>query len=350
MRLVRQIAWVILIACTLVLSRAFAQEKAEPEATPELRFAKTSGPHLFLTSSDLQAIKALRGKQPWVDPFIANLKEVTDARMAQPVTLPAESGANNAAHYDLSDITNLRSEAPALGLLFQLTGDERYAEREITLLIKYAEKYPGYPETAQQGRALDTAANEARWAMGLAWGYDLCRSRMNDDQRQIFDAFMKALAAQIRRGSETEEVGAKLWTKTGVLVLGCVLDSTKYAGMVLGGRDSIPEILATRTGPLDLAEPAGWATQAAHCCGLKAVETAGAFFFSGIMKTMDENKSDHRGAVKRAAGWLEWAFEQYRDSRFSAALSAYYASGGERSGDLVFLFARRELPQLRASD
>lgn len=345
MSLVRAVALLLFLVCTLTQTCVFAQdEKAEPAATPETKFTKTSGPHLFLTSADLQAIKALRGKQPWVEPFIAHLKEVTDARMAQPFALPAE-GSGNAPHFELSDIMNLRSEAIALGLLFHLTGDENYAEREITLLLKYAEKYPGYPETEQQGRALDTAAHEARWAMGLAWGYDLCRSRMNDDQRQIFDAFMKTLAAQILRGSEADSVESMLWAKAGVLVLGCVLDSNKYANAVLNGSDSIIEILATRTGPTQLADPAGWAAQAAHCAGFKNVETAASGLFRGIMKTVDADKSEQNDSIKRAAGWLEWAFEQYRDSRYSAALSVYYASGNERTGDLVFLFARRDLPQ-----
>jgi hypothetical protein len=84
------------------------------------------------------------------------------------------------------------------GLLYQVTGDTRYADKARVILLAYAERYRTYPMHDNQGRpgrgarVASQSLSEASWLVPIAQGADLVWTRLTEaDRRAIADQLLR---------------------------------------------------------------------------------------------------------------------------------------------------------------
>ena len=75
------------------------------------------------------------------------------------------------------------------GLLYQMTGDMRYAAFARDMLLEYAALYPGLgthplPKAGSPGRLFWQSLNEAVWLVHSIQGYDLIHSALSNPRQK----------------------------------------------------------------------------------------------------------------------------------------------------------------------
>jgi hypothetical protein len=99
-------------------------------------------------------------------------------------TLDFDGNAIMAAH------NNLAEAVVNLGVVYQVTGDDRYAKRAREILLAYADRYQQYPLHDNQGRpgkgahVASQSLTESSWLINVAQGADLVWSTLSDDDRK----------------------------------------------------------------------------------------------------------------------------------------------------------------------
>ncbi len=86
----------------------------------------------------------------------------------------------------------LASRLRDLGILYQVTGDQRYARKAREIAIFYAERYASYPLHTIRGEARigggkvgPQTLDEAVWLIPMAQGVDLIRDILSDAEREL---------------------------------------------------------------------------------------------------------------------------------------------------------------------
>jgi len=104
---------------------------------------------------------------------------------------------------------NNAQDMAALGMMYNLTGDPKYAEYCKSMLLAYAAGYPkyGHPadwtenkyRSAQDGRLTGQFLEDGFWLMNTAFAYDLVYSLPSwtvEERKQVRDDLFKAVAAE----------------------------------------------------------------------------------------------------------------------------------------------------------
>jgi hypothetical protein len=89
------------------------------------------------------------------------------------------------AHLDFAD------ELVGLGVVYQVSGEKKYADKGREILLAYADKYESYPVHDNQGRpggagghVASQSLTEATWLIQMAQGADLIWDTLSDDERK----------------------------------------------------------------------------------------------------------------------------------------------------------------------
>lgn len=133
----------------------------------------------------LHGTRLRQGKQigPWQWEHICPTGPHTMEGDPSKATLDFDGNAISAVHS-----ARIR-EATDDGLLFQMTGDARYARKSRAILLAYAEKYRSYPPRDNKGkpkiggRVATQALTEASWLMGAIQASDLVWDTMTAAER-----------------------------------------------------------------------------------------------------------------------------------------------------------------------
>jgi hypothetical protein len=92
-----------------------------------------------------------------------------------------------AAHLDYAE------QLISLGVVYQVTRDEKYAKRSREILLAYADKYESYPLHDNQGRpgsgghVASQSLTEASWLINVVQGADLVWSTLSDADRKTIE-------------------------------------------------------------------------------------------------------------------------------------------------------------------
>ena len=208
------------------------------KATPPI-LALPPHPRLLLDKKGIAELKDRIATAPWAKTEWASLKAEADRTLNEPVNLPSRGG--NWSHnyvcpihgtrlklgkqigpwqwehlcptgphilhgdpskatldFDGNAISGVHSErireATDDGLLFQVTGDTRYAAKARAILLAYAEKYRSFPPRDNKGnpkiggRVATQPLTEASWLMGAIQASDLIWDTMSQiEQKQMAD-------------------------------------------------------------------------------------------------------------------------------------------------------------------
>jgi hypothetical protein len=131
-------------------------------------------PTIVLTKPEALAIKNALGKYPLLDHSYNETKAMVDHALANPTDVPQPGEAGGYAHERHKQ--NYR-EMQAAGLLYQITGEVKYAQFVRDMLEKYALLYPTlgpHPLAMNQapGKLFHQSLNEANWLVAVDIAYD----------------------------------------------------------------------------------------------------------------------------------------------------------------------------------
>jgi len=123
-------------------------------------------PGIFLTSQSVKEIKKSIGKYPAFDKSYYELKAIADAALTKEIVVPKPKDGGGG--YTHEKHKNNYYEMNASGMLYQITGEKKYAQFVLDMLKKYAEMYPTLGTHPAQnsetpGKLFWQALNEAVW-------------------------------------------------------------------------------------------------------------------------------------------------------------------------------------------
>ena len=161
-------------------------------------FADAARPSLILTAAGVQEIRSAKKTYPL---FEATLTEATDRvsfslQEGIVVPLPKDPGGGY-THERHKENYKIIHDA---GLLYQITGDQKYAEHAKALLFAYADMYkdlPLHPAKKEQspGRLFWQNLNESVWLVYTIQGYDAIAGNLNAAERaRIEDNLLRPVA------------------------------------------------------------------------------------------------------------------------------------------------------------
>jgi len=198
------------------------------------------------TSSAVPATEADNSQTiaPLFDRTIAAIKSNLDKRMdaGVPVPQPVDAGGGY-THEQHKQNAKTIYEA---GMLFELTGDERYRDLAASVLLDYAAMYPAlglHPQQKEQtpGRLFWQSLNEAMWLVYAIQGYDAIRADLDPDIRtRIETGVLRPMAEFLSEGqpdtfNKIHNHGT--WAVAAVGMTGYTLDERAWVNQALLGLD-----------------------------------------------------------------------------------------------------------------
>ncbi len=147
-------------------------------------------PNLILTKTDANKIKQSLGKYPILDRSVQLSKKIVDEALQNPVDVPWPKDPGGG--YTHEKHKQNYNEMYQAGLLFQITGDEKYAVFIRDMLRKYAEMYPKlgkHPKAKKQtpGRLFWQSLNETVWLVHTIQAYDCIYDWLDEKDRHLFE-------------------------------------------------------------------------------------------------------------------------------------------------------------------
>jgi oligo-alginate lyase len=226
---VRRTGLLIAAAALAIASPAFAQD---PAAAPVL--------------VDASAFAAMRAEETRYPLFAAELERMrteVDASIRAGINVPVPKDPGGGFTHEQHK-RNYRSIYGA-GLLYRLTGEQKYRDFARDLLLAYAKLYPTlgpHPAAANQvpGRLFWQSLNDSVWLVHGIQGYDAIRDSLTPDQRRTIDdnVFRKMAAFQIGEKANFNRIhNHATWAAAGVGMTGYVLRDPGLVEVALKGTD-----------------------------------------------------------------------------------------------------------------
>lgn len=145
---------------------------------------------LLLTSEGLASIKNNLGNVPLFDASLSQTKEEVDAILKKEIDVPIPKDmAGGYTHMQHKQNYIILQKA---GVLFQVYGDEKYANYIREVLMEYARLYPTlplHPETRSysRGKLFWQCLNDANWLVNMSQAYDAIYDWLPAKDRKILE-------------------------------------------------------------------------------------------------------------------------------------------------------------------
>ena len=203
--------------------------------------AQAQHPSIFITRAEAASIRADAAKYPVLAKSVDNAKAVVAAALAGKIDVPQPGEAGGYAHERHKQ--NYR-EMQAAGLLWQITGDEKYPRFVRDMLEKYAVLYPtlgAHPLSKNQapGKLFHQSLNEANWLVAAAIAYDCVYDWLKPAERARFEANVFRPMADWMSVTQAKEFDRihnhGTWAVASVGMLGYVIGDTSYVNRSIYG-------------------------------------------------------------------------------------------------------------------
>ena len=176
---------VLLLVASGCAPAVTAQSSAPPSAS-----AAVAHPNVFVSEDEVAALRAARGRYSLLDATLAADVAMMEAAFAAPIETPPPGEAGGYAHERHKQ--NYR-EMKAAGLLWQITGERRYADFVRDMLLQYAEMYPQlgpHPRSERQvpGKLFHQLLNENVWLVHTIIAYDTVHDALSEAERRTIEA------------------------------------------------------------------------------------------------------------------------------------------------------------------
>jgi len=172
---------IVTIVIVSVLSGCMTKENDQK------REGEPAHPVLLLSKSSANKINSLVGRNKLIDNTFYSVKNRVDQAIKQGVIVPIPKDAGGGyTHEQHKKNGKLLYES---GLLFQITGEKKYAEYAKKMLLAYAEMYPTlglHPMHKSQspGKLFWQSLNECVWLVYSIQGYDFLYSYLKEPERK----------------------------------------------------------------------------------------------------------------------------------------------------------------------
>jgi len=236
-----------------------------------ISFAQGKHPNLILTKDGVQQIKQGLGKYPLLDKTFAEAKSGVDADIKNGIDVPFPKDPGGGYSHEKHKL-NYQNMLNA-GIIWQVTGDKKYAEYVKAMFLAYAKMYPTlgvHPEGKNSGTPgvlFWQSLNDAVWLVHAAQAYDCVYDYLSKgDRKFIEDSLLrKFVQYMIVNDSKTFNMihNHGTWSVAGVAMTGYVIGDTDMVNKAIygGNKDG-------KTGYLkqiqQLFSPDGYYTEGAY--------------------------------------------------------------------------------------
>ena len=201
----------------------------------------TEHPSLFINKGEAKNIKNALGKYSLLDQSFNNSKIYIDGIIDIPPDLPPPGEAGGYAHERHKQ--NYRDMQQA-GILFSITGDEKYAVFVKNFLMNYAEFYPTlgpHPLAHHQkpGKLFHQMLNETVWLVYTSQAYDCIYDWLSpDDREKIEENIFRNIIEwfTVKNSHEFNRIhNHGTWSVASIGMIGMVMDEPELVEMALYG-------------------------------------------------------------------------------------------------------------------
>ncbi|MFT3753730.1 MAG: alginate lyase family protein [Paludibacter sp.] len=202
-------------------------------------------PGLFLTSTGVKEIRTSLGKYQTFDKSYNELKQLADNALTKEIEVPVPKDGGGG--YTHEKHKNNYYEMNAAGIMYQLSGNKKYAQFVNSMLLKYAALYPSlgtHPAANSEtpGRLFWQTLNDAVWLVHTANAYDCVYDFMSKNDRQFVEKnLFYPMAEFISNGNpENYAVFNKMhnhgtWATSAVGMIGYVMGDKELVSKALYG-------------------------------------------------------------------------------------------------------------------
>lgn len=163
-------------------------------------------PSISLTPAGVKTIRKSLGKYEVFDRSYAYAKQEADAALALPIDVPVPKDA--AGGYTHEQHKKNYYAMYYAGIMYQVTGEKRYAAFVAEMLRQYADLYPTlgehpYKKSPVPGQLFWQTLNESVWLVHTAMAYDCVYDYMNASERAYVEKnLFIPIATFIEKGTE----------------------------------------------------------------------------------------------------------------------------------------------------
>jgi len=220
-----------------------------------INFPEAKHPLLYGDKAFYAGVKKKAETEDWAKAAFAKVKSGADAIFDPAYAIPDEGGGHYhdvsgksgsvdvaSTHYALAQATQY------CGIMYQVTGEKKYADKAKEILLGYAKKYLNYPmrdkygnvttrQVANSSRALAQPMNESRWIVYLSAGMDLIWDTLSKDERDNIEINLLRPAANLIMINNEKGHNHQTWCNAGVGAVGFLLQDPKYVKYAIYGTD-----------------------------------------------------------------------------------------------------------------
>ena len=193
------------------------------------------------TAEGIEALRRERGKPGLMGRSIAALESRLAPHLAQPSDIPGHGEAGSYEHNQHQLNYRLCEGA---GMLYQISGEARYAEWAADLLSRYADCYLrlGFQQaknTNPAGRIFHQILNENIWLLSMSIGYGCIRQTLSAERREHIESQLFHPVVEMMTEKYAHDFGTihnhGLWGVAAVGICGLVIGDERYLAMALDG-------------------------------------------------------------------------------------------------------------------
>ena len=221
-------------------------DEVETVAPKYISTTKGDYPRLILTRNDVELIKSEGSKSETFSNALKSLQDGVDLAIASPIDVPVPKDAGGG--YTHEQHKRNYNTIYGAGVLYQLTGEDKYLQHAKALFMAYVELYPTlaeHPEKKEQspGRLFWQSLNETVWLVYSIQGYDAIVDGLTIEERTLIEEKLLRPVAHFL-SEESPQVFNKIhnhgtWAVAGVGMTGFVLNDQELVDKALLGLDEM---------------------------------------------------------------------------------------------------------------
>ncbi|MEQ9426636.1 MAG: heparinase II/III family protein [Cyclobacteriaceae bacterium] len=206
----------------------------------EQQTSTSDRPNLILTVDGVKTMRSSLGKVPLFDKSVETVRNEVDAEIAKGIEVPIPkdlAGGYTHERHKANFFTMQKA-----GVLFQITGDEKYAVYIKDMLLEYAEMFPTlgkHPATRSyaRGKLFWQCLNDANWLVYTSQGYDCIYDWLDEETKtklntELFRPYADYISIENPKFFNRLH-NHSTWGNAGVGMIGLVMDDEELIDRAL---------------------------------------------------------------------------------------------------------------------